>query len=180
MVWGRKDSKLSGRQAKKLLKQAQDHEKRLHYAQAVELYRQCEAHQEAARVLALDGRHAEAGQLLHATLGLTVTPVASLTNEQRKLALLAATYLDKGGDTALAVEILTSLGELDRAARLLERSGDLVGAQRLRYGETKGRSSVPPAPRRGSDSPGHSETSLSTAGAYRLEQQGKLDAALEC
>jgi serine/threonine-protein kinase len=180
MVWGRKNSKISGRQVKKLLKQAQNHEKMRDYGQAFQLYRQCEAHQDAARVLALEGRHAEAGQLLHAVLGLARVELEKLTNEERKLAFLAASYLDKGGDTPLAVDILSTLGELDRAARMLEKSGDYVGAQRLRTGDGRGGSATVPAVGPGGESACAGEGTVSAEGARRLEQKGKLEAALEC
>ena len=142
---------------------------------AIQLYLKAGEPKEAARILADNGRHGDAGQLLLKYVGVEVGNIGKPTGINRKYVYLAANYLAKGDDPQGAIQILAALGEREKAADLLEREGDLLSAQRLRSkskgftaheGEGKG-------PRlRGSGSSG------SKSAAEKLEREGKLDLAV--
>ncbi|MBK6848825.1 MAG: tetratricopeptide repeat protein [Proteobacteria bacterium] len=87
---------------------------------------------EAAALLAQYARYEDAGRTLLQHLGVAAEQVGELDEPRRKLARLAASYLAKTAAAPLAVQILISLGDPVRAAEVLERSGDLLGAQKLR------------------------------------------------
>jgi hypothetical protein len=58
-----------------------------------------------ALMLAMEGRHADAGRLLVAQLELDPGEAAQLGSEERRLVSVAATYLEKAGDLAPALHL---------------------------------------------------------------------------
>ena len=87
---------------------------------------------EAAALLAQYARYEGAGRMLLEQLGVPADRVGELEESRGKLARVAASYLAKAGAAPLAVQLFISLGDPVRAAEVLERTGDLVGAQQLR------------------------------------------------
>ncbi len=124
--------------------------------------------------LANIGRFGEAGKLILSRLGITAEDAGLLPQAGRKIAYLAATYFAKAGDTRTAVALFTALGERNRAAELLEKVGDLIGAKALRDDRSLG-------PKKGSQNfqrkvVGGEVVSLFTA--QKLESEGKTDQAI--
>ncbi|MBK8481283.1 MAG: serine/threonine protein kinase [Proteobacteria bacterium] len=94
---------------------------------------------EAAALLAQYARYEDAGHTLLQHLGVPADQVGDLDEPRRKLARLAASYLAKTAAAPLAVQLFVSLGDPVRAAEVLERMGDLLGAQKLRqHGARRG------------------------------------------
>jgi serine/threonine-protein kinase len=89
---------------------------------------------EAVRVLTTARLFTEAAQLLLTANRIDPDNALGLDAEQRKHGLTAAILLGRGGDTERAVKLFVSLGEVDRAADLLRRSGDAVAASTLKAG----------------------------------------------
>lgn len=121
--------------------------------------------EEAARLLVQLKRHGEAADLVLRHVGLTPATAAGAAGETRRLALKAGVFLSQAGRREDAVALFLALGEPHRAASVLERAGDALGAaQLLRQGKRtrSGRW------RTGSDS---------TAG--KLEAAGQKEAALQ-
>lgn len=82
-----------------------------------------------ALMLAMQGRHAQAAQVILDDLGGGSTEVPELDPEARRLASIAATYLEKAGAHDRAAALFRALGEEERAAMslssrsLLQRGG---------------------------------------------------------
>jgi len=72
-----------------------------------------------ALMLAMQGRHAQAAQLILDDLGVGSVEVPELDPEARRLASIAATYLEKAGEHDRAAELFRALGEEERAAMSL-------------------------------------------------------------
>ncbi|HUJ24776.1 MAG TPA: protein kinase [Myxococcales bacterium] len=119
----------------------------------------------------------DAGQLLLESLGAGAAQVGRLDADGRKVALMAAIYLGRAGENETAVQLLVALGEQQRAVELLQKAGDTVGAARV-----------------ASMKPGQFDTgplltppkvaavggaAVSAISAHKLEEQGKLEAALQ-
>jgi serine/threonine-protein kinase len=168
---------VNDRERNSVLKRARQLEQAGQHEQAVALYRRVQAHQEAARVLSGLGRHAEAGNLLLAGLGIKPAAAQNLPGPLRKQAYLAATYLAKGGDIDTAVELFVSLGEFGRGADLLEKAGDLVGAERLR---TKRAGFARAAGDQHQRPNTYGGQAVTPASAQKLEAEGKLELAAQC
>ncbi|MCP4680665.1 MAG: serine/threonine protein kinase [Deltaproteobacteria bacterium] len=132
--------------------------------------------QDAARILANAGKPGDAGKLLLGQLKVKPGQVHTLDTRRRKIAYLAATYMAKSDLKDVAVEIFVELGERDRAADILERAGDLIGAQRIRKKGTSAQQSVNPVAARGMAVGGAAVSKLS---AERLEREGKPDLAIK-
>jgi serine/threonine-protein kinase len=103
--------------------------------------------------------------------------VGQLDAAGKKRALMAAIYLGKAGENAMAVQLFVALGERQRAIELLQRAGDHAGAARLQNAKPgqfeTGPLLAPPA--RGTAVGGQAVSALS---AQKLEDSGKLDQAL--
>ena len=140
--------------------------------QAITAYKQLGAVDEAARLLSVARRFEEGARLLAGTLGVAPAQVGQLDGPMKKRALMAAILFARAGDPPRAVELFLGLGERERAAETLEKAGDSVAADRIRSGE------LLPAPsllaRRAVG--GQAE---SLAAASKLEQEGKLELALD-
>jgi serine/threonine-protein kinase len=67
-------------------------------------------------MLAMQGRHADAGRLLLEQLKVSPEELANVSAEERRLISMAATYLQKAGDLESAALLFQSLGEDERAA----------------------------------------------------------------
>ena len=106
--------------------------------EAVRAYRDADAVMEAAALLARHTRYADAGRLLVHSLGVEPEAVGMLDALHRKRAAVAASYFAKAKEVPSAVTLFVSLGQHMRAAELLEQSGDLLAAQRLREGRGRG------------------------------------------
>jgi len=159
------------------LQEARGLERRGQLDAAYSRYLEVGAVDEAARILALRGRHAEAGRLLFTALRVETQQVHQLQGEKRKLALKAAIYFARAGEANLSAAIFVQLGERGRAADVLERAGDGVAAAKLRSGAPAdlGTSALPAAPgRRTAERDG-----VSLPLARRLEQEGKLELAMQ-
>ncbi|MGQ0507389.1 MAG: protein kinase domain-containing protein [Myxococcaceae bacterium] len=150
-------------------------EKRGNVDAAVAAYLSAAAPQEAARLLSTARRFLEAGQLLINALGVAPAEVRKLPPEKKKLALMAAVCLGRAGETLTAVELMVALDERARAADLLQKSGDPVGAARLLAAPSSKLASAlgDPAQR----SVGGAAISLQSVQA--LEGRGKLEPALQ-
>jgi tetratricopeptide (TPR) repeat protein len=122
------------------------------------------------------GRFGDAGRLILSGLGITPEDVGLLSPDGKKLAYLAATYFTKAGDTPMAVEMFVALGERNRAAALLEQSGDLIGARRLRENTSLGH---PSAAVRDRQSKAVGGKAVSLFSAQRLEKEGNIDLAIK-
>jgi len=106
-------------------------EKRGQTEAAMEAYRAAGAFDDAARLLAVAKRFAEAAALLADGLGVPPEQAGELDAPGRKRALSAALYYQRAGDTQRAVPLFLGLGERVRAAEALAKAGDLVGAAKL-------------------------------------------------
>ncbi len=129
---------------------------------------------EAARVLSGARKFKEAAELLMNSLRVTPETVKNLAPEHRKYAFHAAICFGRAQEIELAVKIFIALKENQRAAELLERSGDRVGAARLMASVT---------PRAGGPSSLNRQViggqPATLASAQKLEQLGKLEVAIE-
>ena len=105
---------------------------------AVELLSEAGVYDEAARILSAQRRFADAAQLLMRGVGVSIEQVPTLNAEGKKLALLAAVCFARAGRNSEAVNLFVALKEHQRAAQVLEKSGDRVGAARV-LASAKGR-----------------------------------------
>jgi serine/threonine-protein kinase len=128
---------------------------------------------EAARVLIAAGRFGEAGRLLLRAVGAPLDAFDSLAPEARKAAHKAAICFARAGEPGTSVELFLALGDRPRAAEVLERSGDPVGAARIRAG---GHAPAGTAAGLRSATP---DVQTPRDAAKRLEAAGQLDAAAE-
>lgn len=94
-----------------------------------------------ALMLAMQGRHAQAAQVILDDLGAGSAEAPVLDPEARRLASIAATYLEKAGEHARAAELFHALGEEERAASslssrsIVRRGGEGVGLSTSPRGE---------------------------------------------
>jgi eukaryotic-like serine/threonine-protein kinase len=168
---------MDGKARDKALERARSLEKGGQGDAAAKLFREAGAVEEAARVLGTLRRPRDAAQLLLDNLGVPPAQAGRLDPAGKKRALMAAIFLGRAGESQTAVQLFMALGEQQRAVELLQKTGDAVGAARI-----------------ASMKPGQFETgamlapvkatavggqALSIVSAQKLEQQGKLDAALE-
>lgn len=144
---------------------------------ALKLYREAGAVEEAARLLGALRRPRDAGQLLLESLGVQPGQVGQLDAPGKKRALMAAILLGKAGENQLAVQLFMALGEQGRAVEILQRAGDHVGAAKLsslKQGQFETGPMLGPA--RATAVGGQA---LSVLAAQKMEEQGKLQLALE-
>ena len=162
---------------KKAIEKARALEKTGQGESAVKLFREAGATEDAARVLAGPlKRPRDAGQLLLESLGVQPPQAGQLDSAGKKRALMAAIFLAKAGENELAVQLYMALGEQARAVELLQRAGDAVGAARL--SSTKpGQFETGPMLAKASAAIGGQ--AVSVLSAQKLEEQGKLQLALE-
>jgi serine/threonine-protein kinase len=139
---------------------------------AVQLLKQAAVYDEAARILSGQRRFAEAGELLMNGLGVTLEQVPALNTEGKKLALMAAICFSRAGRSTEAVNLFLALKEHQRAAQVLERAGDRVGAAKV-LASAKGRFAPSQQPQ------GVGGAALTLEAAKRLESQGKIEAAIQ-
>lgn len=67
-------------------------------------------------MLAMQGRHGQAAQVIVDELGADPSTVHELDPDARRIVTLAATYLEKAGERARAASLFRALGEEERAA----------------------------------------------------------------
>ena len=77
---------------------------------------------EAIRSLVADKRYKEAGERVLRMLRISPDEVGSLRGQQRRHAQRAALYFASAGDLALAIRMLTALGDNETVAKLQARS----------------------------------------------------------
>jgi eukaryotic-like serine/threonine-protein kinase len=144
---------------------------------AAKLFREAGALEEAARVLGTLRRPRDAALLLIESLGVPPGQAGRLDAAGKKRALMAAIFLGRAGDTQQAVQLFMALGEQQRAVELLQKAGDSVGAAKL-AAMKPGQFDTGPmlAPAKATAVGGHA---VSLTSAQKLEQQGKLEAALQ-
>ncbi len=160
----------------KRLAEARGMEKSGQLKSAYQAYLKAGSVQDAARLLATAGKPGDAGRLILSGLQVQPDEVARLDPGRRKLAYLAATYLAKSDKKDIAVELFSALGERSRAADILERAGDFIGAQRMRDGQsTMGKTAHPGSPKKAAI--GGAAISRSTA--QRLEREGQNELAAQ-
>jgi tetratricopeptide (TPR) repeat protein len=153
---------------------ALDREKRGDLAGAVQGFLRAGAAEDAARVLAGQGRHAEAGKALLGSIPYRRNRTSNLSPADRKTALKAAIWFARGGEVRQAVELFLVLGERTRAVELLRSVGDHVNAARV---ETD--------PHHRGDLIGYADpederqAAVTLKGAHQLEAAGKLEAAFD-
>ena len=164
---------MSQRSKQRDLKSARTLEQQGKIDSAVRIYMHHGEHMEAARALAEGGRYKDAGELLLMAQNTPVTELEYLDHQGKKGVYLAATYLAKAGEARRAAQLLVAIGRRQRAAEVLERSGDLVGSERLLRGGQSGQSSE----QRERNMTAANGGRMSEESAQRLEQQGKLDLA---
>jgi eukaryotic-like serine/threonine-protein kinase len=117
------------------------------------------------------GFNADAGWLILKKLGIKPRDAHRVDSADRKLAYLAATYFAKGGETQPAMEVFVAIGDRNRAADILEKAGDLIGAQRIRAGRASTVESIgPPAAPQGATG----GSTVSKQAILRLEKEGKF------
>lgn len=161
----------------KLIERARSFEKAGHGEAAVKAFKEAGALEEAARALGALRKPREAGQLLLESLGVGPAQAGRLDAAGKKRALMAAIFLGKAGENELAVQLFLGLGEQQRAAELLQRAGDPVRAAKV-ASMKPGEFEVGPlmaAPK----TMAIGGQAVSVLSAQKLEEQGKLDAALE-
>ena len=161
----------------KALERARSLEKAGQGDAAAKLFREAGALEEAARVLGALRRPRDAAELLIETLGVPPTQAGRLDAAGKKRALMAAIFLGRAGDNPQAVQLFMALGEQQRAVELLQKSGDSVGAARL-AAMKPGQFETGPmlAPAKATAVGGQA---VSMGAAQKLEEKGKLDAALQ-
>ncbi len=152
---------------------AKGFEKAGQHDKALDCFKRLDAEDEVIRLLASLRRYAEGATYLVERLPPLSGNLSGLPREDKRRVLNAAVLLGKAGDTKQAVQLLVGIDERLRAAELLERAGDSVGAQKLR--------GHAPAPLPGASAarPGGKPAAGTLDGAAKLEAQGKLDAALQ-
>jgi tRNA A-37 threonylcarbamoyl transferase component Bud32/tetratricopeptide (TPR) repeat protein len=119
------------------------------------------------------GQYLKAGRFILDQLGLSLDKLSSINSQEKKLIYLAATYFNKAGDNNLAVELYLALGERHKAADLLEKSGDLIAAEKVRN------SSGSPEPVSIHQKRAIGGVAVNRYTAKRLEQEGKIDLAIK-
>ncbi|MCP4199527.1 MAG: serine/threonine protein kinase [Proteobacteria bacterium] len=144
---------------------------------AAQLYLRAGAVQEAARLLSSTGRHKDAGNLILSKLGLEKIEKNRISQAQRKLLFLAATYLSKGGETAQAAELFLVIDERSRAVNILERAGDFAGAERVRSGHSAMEKAAAHPEGMKIHAIGGAAASLKQA--VKLEKDGKKESAIK-
>ena len=144
---------------------------------AAKLFREAGAVEEAARVLGTLRRPRDAGQLLLESLGVAPNQVGRLDAAGKKRALMAAIFFGRAGENQTAVQMFMALGEQQRAVELLQKAGDAIGAAKL-AAMKPGQFETGPllAPAKATAVGGQA---VSITAAQKLEQQGKLDVALQ-
>ncbi len=153
---------------------------------AVEAYVAAGAVEDAARLLFSKKRFREAGELLVRSLGFEPGQASQLSPSGRRLAMQAAICFARAGDPAPAVEWFLALGERQRAAEVLRRAGDPLGAARvLQESKPPARpvssavSPVIPPPASAGMSPAPVAGETSVAAAQALERAGRHTLAIE-
>jgi tetratricopeptide (TPR) repeat protein len=161
----------------KALERARSLEKAGQGDAAAKLFREAGALEEAARVLGALRRPRDAAQLLVESLGVPPAQVGRLDAPGKKRALMAAILLGRAGENQQAVQLFMALGEQQRAVELLQKSGDSVGAAKL-SAMKPGQFETGPmlAPVKATAVGGQPVSMIS---AQKLEDQGKLEAALQ-
>src|SRR2546425_3072699 len=144
---------------------------------AAKLFREAGAVEDAARVLGALRRPRDAAQLLLDSLGVPPAQAGRLDPAGKKRALMAAIFLGRSGEKQMAVQVFMALGEQQRAVELLQKAGDAVGAARIasmKPGQFDTGAMLAPA--KATAVGGQAASILS---AQKMEEQGKLAAALE-
>jgi serine/threonine-protein kinase len=160
---------------KQLLERARSLEKSGQADAAIKVFREAGALEDAARLLGASKRPRDAGQLLFESLRVQPAQVGQLDGAGKKRALMSAIFFSKAGENDLAVQLFMALGEQARAVELLQRAGDHVGAARLsamKPGQFESAPMIAKPQAVGGQS-------ISFLAAQKLEQQGKLQLALE-
>src|SRR5262249_23631707 len=161
----------------KALERARSLEKAGQGDAAAKLFREAGAVEEAARVLGTLRRPRDAAQLLIESLGVPPGQAGRLDPAGKKRALMAAIFLGRAGDNQQAVQLFMALGEQQRAVELLQKAGDTVGAAKLaamKPGQFEAGPMLAPAK---ATAIGGQAVSMATA--QKLEESGKLEAALQ-
>src|SRR2546430_1406107 len=144
---------------------------------AAKLFREAGALEDAARVLGALRRPRDAAQLLLDSLGVPAAQAGRLDPPGKKRALMAAIFLGRAGENQTAVQVFMALGEQQRAVELLQKAGDAVGAARIasmKPGEFDTGAMLAPA-----KATAVGGQAVSILSAQKMEEQGKLEAALE-
>ena len=132
----------------------------------------------AARVLGTLRRPRDAAQLLIEEPRRAAGQASRLDAAGgRSGPLMAAIFLGRAGDNPRAVQLFMSLGEQQRAVELLQKAGDSVGAAKLaamKPGQFETGPMLAPAK---ATAVGGQAVSMATA--QKLEETGKLEAALQ-
>ncbi|MCP4603221.1 MAG: serine/threonine protein kinase [Proteobacteria bacterium] len=176
MPSSQRKTRLDDGEKNRALNKARSLEKSGQLKSAYQEYLRAGAVQEAARLLSNAGKPGDAGRLILSRLKIQPEQMNRLNAEQRKLAYLAATFLAKSDNKDLAVEIFMALGERGRAADILERAGDLLGAQHIRDGRAKMNEPAHPTSAQIHAVGGAAYSRLS---AQRLEREGKFELAIK-
>lgn len=147
-------------------------EKHGRFDAAVELLSQAGVYDEAARILSGRRQFAEAAALLMRGVAVPMEQVPALDGEGKKLALMAAVCFARAGQHSEAVALFVALKEHQRAAQVLEKAGDRVGAARV-LASAKGKFT----PSQLAQGVGGAAVNLESA--KRLESQGKPELAIQ-
>lgn len=132
---------------------------------------------EAARLLAQEWRHADAGRLLLEFVGGIHTDFSTLDADRRKLVQMAAHYYAKAGQEKMAADLYLALGERARAIELLEKIGDTETVEQLKR-MSKGSAQLGPAAAATAPPP-RARDSQDLLRARELENTGKKELALQ-
>src|SRR3989454_1009478 len=144
---------------------------------AAKLFREAGGVEDAARVLGALRRPRDAAELLLDSLGVPPAQAGRLDPAGKKRALMAAIFLGRSGEKQMAVQVFMALGEQQRAVELLQKAGDAVGAARIasmKPGQFDTGAMLAPA-----KATAVGGQAVSILSAQKMEEQGKLAAALE-
>jgi len=167
------DEKRALEERRKAIEGAKVLERHGRHDSAVQLLSKAGAFDEAARVLSGQRRFKDAAELLMKSLEVPPDQVGTLNPEGKKLALMAAVCYSRAGNTSEAVELFVALKEHQRAAQLLEKAGDTVGAARVLASAGRKLGSSAAAAR------GVGGAAITLEGAQKLEAQGKHQLAIQ-
>ncbi len=160
-----------------LLELAKRYERSGQPESAAQHYAKAGALDDAARVLSGARKFKEAAVLILGTLGVPPDGVHRLPDEHKRFAVNAAICMARAGETDTAVKMFTLLKEIQRAVQVLERAGDRVAAAKLLAASQTKMGGSFTAATANAHTLGGMPINLQTA--KRLEEQGKLDLALE-
>src|SRR5262249_4737820 len=131
--------------SRKIIETAKALEKRGLVDSAVQAFLRAGDINEAARALMAARRFAEAGKLPWNSLNIQPLQVQRLDPNAKKQVMKAAICFAQAGETQMAVDLYLALGDRQRAAEVLQKAGDMIGAARVQSQNSQLGASLAPA-----------------------------------